>query len=147
MALSLPWSENFTVGHAVLDGQHQSLVGAINEICDAVQSKRNPRRLGKLLTVLRATTAEHIREENAVLWEIKSGTYEALPGKPDASRLSEAMAVPTFDEHIAEHERLLAHFDAITGGRVDTLCEALMAWFLDHAIKHDSRLRTIFQAM
>jgi hypothetical protein len=47
---------------------------------------------------------------------------------------------------MAEHATLMASFDTIASAPVETVCETLRAWFLDHAIKHDAPLKAIFQA-
>ena len=143
----LPWSDNFAVGHAGLDTQHYRLVELINDVGIAVRSDMNPERLSALLKVLRVAVEDHIRQEDSLLWEIKSGTYAPLKDRPRTTYFLEAMAGAAFDEHMAEHKTLLARFDAIVSAPVDTLCHALKAWFLDHAIKHDAQLKTLFQAM
>jgi hemerythrin len=143
----LPWSEAFAVGHAVLDAQHRRLVELINDVGAAVRSKMNPERLVELLKMLRVAVEEHIRQEDALLWELKSGTYEPMKDRLRTTYFLEAMAEAAFDEHMAEHKTLLTRFNAIVSAPVDTLCELLKAWFLDHAIKHDAHLRAIFQAM
>ena len=147
MSRFLPWSANYEVGHPELDAQHQGLVDLINDIDSAVASPENPRDIADLLTSLRAAAVEHIRSENAVLWEISSGTYQPLRERPRTPHFLKAMAEAAFDTHIAEHDALLAQLDAIIEGPVDGLREALKAWFVTHAIKHDSHLKTIFQAM
>jgi hemerythrin len=143
----LQWSEEFAVGHAGLDAQHRRLVEIVNDIEAAVHSKKKPERLADLLKVLRKATDEHIKQENALLWEIKSGTYGPLKDRPRTPHFLRAMAEAAFDEHTAEHATLLVHFDAICSAPVDELCEALRAWLVVHAIKCDSRLKAIFQAM
>ena len=147
MGQSLPWSANYAIGHAELDAQHRALVDLINDVDSAVSPVGNLGNLADLLRSLRAVAVEHIRSENAVLWEISSGTYQPLRDQPRTPHFLKAMAEAAFDTHIAEHDVLLAQLDAIIGGPVDALREALKAWFVDHAIKHDSHLKTIFQAM
>jgi hemerythrin len=123
------------------------LVDLINDIDSAVSSAGNQRNLAGLLQSLRAAAVEHIRSENAVLWEISSGTYQPPRDQPRTPHFLKAMAEAAFDAHIAEHDVLLGQLDAIIGGPVDALREALKAWFVDHAIKPDAHLKTIFQAM
>jgi len=143
----LPWSETFCVGHTGLDAQHRRLVELINDVGAAIHPKMNPEHLAALLRVLRVAVEEHIRQEDALLWELKSGTYEPMQNRPRTTYFLEAMAAAAFDEHMADHKTLLTRFNAIGSAPVDTLCELLKAWFLDHAIKHDAHLRAIFQAM
>lgn len=145
--LPLLWKESFSVGHADLDAQHRRMVEMINDIAAEVRSKKGPERLAVKLKMLRAEAEEHIRQENAVLWEIKSGTYEPLRGRSKSQRFLTAMADAAFDEHLREHAALLLRFNALGGAPVDKLIEMLKTWFVDHAITHDSHLKAIFQAM
>ena len=147
MGHPLPWSDNFAVGHTQLDAQHRRLVELINDIDAVVRFATNPDRLAALIELLRLSAREHFRQEGAILWEIKSGTYEPMKGQPRTSRFLEAMAETAFDEHILEHAAMLDRFEAIVVASADTLCEALKTWFIDHVIKQDSQLRAIFQAM
>jgi hemerythrin len=147
MGHPLPWSDHFAVGHPLLDAQHRRLVELINDVCAAVLSATNPDRLAPLIELLHLSAREHFRQEDAVMWEIKMGTYEPMKGRSRPSRLVEAMAEAAFDDHIAEHATMLTRFDAIVETSADTLCEALKAWFVDHVIMQDAHLKSIFQAM
>ncbi|HLJ20453.1 MAG TPA: hemerythrin family protein [Stellaceae bacterium] len=143
----LQWGENFTVGHAEIDAQHRRLVDLINDIEVATHAPESPERRVELLKTLREAAAEHMRQENVILWEIRSGSYAPLKGKGGTPYFLKAMAESAFDEHMAEHATLLAELDAISRAPDDALCEAIKSWFILHAIKHDSRLKAIFQAM
>jgi hemerythrin len=142
----ITWSESYAVGHKVLDADHRRLVELTNEVCDAIQTNASLEQIESLLHVLRAVAEEHIRQENGVLWEIRSGTYEPLKGRAQSPHLLKAMAAAAFDEHMTAHTTLMASFDALRTAPLDTLCETLRAWFLDHAIKYDAHLKAIFQA-
>lgn len=143
----LQWSEDFAIGHAELDAQHRHLVELINEIEAVVQTKQSPERLADLLKVLREAAAEHIRQENVLLWEIKVGAYAPLQDRDKTAYVLKAMAEAAFDEHMAEHATLLAGLDAVCSAPVDGLSEALKSWFIIHAINRDSRLKAILQPM
>jgi len=147
MARGLPWSENFAVGQAQLDAQHRRLVELINEIDRTIHCQKDLGKLPALLKTLREETEEHIRHENALLWEIKSGAFAPLQGRPQTPHYLKSLAEAAFDDHMAEHATLLARLDAIVLGPIQSLCDPLKAWFVDHAIKHDSHLKTIFQAL
>jgi hemerythrin len=144
--VQLPWNESFAVGDKVLDAQHRRLVELINQVTDAVHSSASGEQIASLLQVLCAVTEEHLRQENAVLWELRSGNYEPLKGRATTPHFLKAMAGAAFDEHIASHAGLMASFETIRSAPAETLCEKLRAWFLDHAIKHDAHLKAIFQA-
>jgi hemerythrin len=142
----LPWSESYAVGHEALDAEHRRLVELINEVAEAIGSRASPKQIAGALRELRAVAVEHLRQENAILWELKSGTYEPLKGRVHTPHFLKAMAAAAFDEHMAEHATLMASFDTIASDPLETVCETLRAWFLDHAIKHDAHLKAIFQA-
>lgn len=145
MDLSLPWRESFAVGHPVLDAEHQRMVVLINDVISAIGG--TPERIPDLLTRLRAATREHVQNENAILWELRSGTYTSLQGQPRSPPFLKAMAEAAFEEHMAEHDMWLGRIDNTHDLPHDTLSETLKSWFLEHAIKHDSKLKAIFQAM
>ncbi|HXP78236.1 MAG TPA: hemerythrin domain-containing protein [Stellaceae bacterium] len=145
MDLPLPWRESFAVGHPVLDAEHQRMVALINDVISAIE--KTPERIPDLLTKLRTATREHVQNENALLWELRSGTYAALQGRARTAPFLKAMAEAAFDEHMAEHDMWLGRIDDTHDLPPDTLAETLKSWFLDHAIKHDSKLKAIFQAM
>lgn len=122
------------------------MVVLINDVISAVG--KTPERIPDLLTRLRAATREHVQNENAILWELRSGTHTALQGRPRTAPVLKAMAEAAFEEeHMAEHNLWLGRIDNTHGLPLDTLSETLKSWFLDHAIKHDSKLKAIFQAM
>jgi len=146
-AQALAWSDSFAVGHDELDAQHRGLVDAINAVEAAVRQRQGPAPLSRALTALREAAAEHIRRENALLWEIGTGTHEALKGRARTPHFLKAMAEAAFEEHVAKHDELLARLDAILVGPAEALTEALKTWFVDHAIKHDLHLKAIFQAV
>jgi hemerythrin len=140
----LLWNESFTIGQPVLDAHHRQFVELINDIGTAVNLKGPPAPCTDLLNALRQVVREHAREEDAILWELRSGMYEPLRSRPQIPR---AMADAAFDVHFAEHKTMLDHFDVVVLAPFDTLCESLKAWFLDHVTRHESPLKAIFQAM
>jgi len=121
------------------------MVALINDVISAIE--KTPERIPDLLTKLRTATREHVQNENALLWELRSGTYAALQGRARTAPFLKAMAEAAFDEHMAEHDMWLGRIDDTHDLPPDTLAETLKSWFLDHAIKHDSKLKAIFQAM
>jgi hemerythrin len=143
---SLGWT-SFCVGHTDLDVEHRQLVEAINDIEAAVRGREDPQHVAELLTALRLAAVRHIERENALLWQIGAGTYEPLRGRAQTPHFLRAMAGAALDKHIAEHDTFLDRLDDVISGSPDTVGEALKTWFLDHAIKQDSHLKAIFQAM
>jgi len=140
-----PWRESFSIGHPGLDDEHRRMVALIDDIAAATDADADA--FADLLQRLREVTVEHFRHENALLWELRSGTYAALRNLQRTAPFVKAMAEAAFDEHMAEHASMLRQMEALKTLARDALCETLKTWFVDHAIKHDSHLKAIFQAM
>jgi len=145
MVEPLGWSDSFAVGHDAIDQQHRTLIQLINDV--AAGALANGNRIAPLLKTLGRAVREHFRTENAILWEIRMDAYEPLKKWPEARRVVAGMAGTLFDSHIVEHMTLLDRFEQIIRLPLDTIGEALKSWFVDHAIKQDAELKTIFQAM
>lgn len=145
---ALPWSDHFSVGHETIDAQHREIVEVINGIDDALRTQ-NESRFGQLLKGLRRAAEEHFRNENAILWQIKTGTFRRRSSKalPRAGIAQGLLTDPVFEQHSAEHVSLLARLDEIATGSTDSMIELLKAWFVDHAIAQDALLKAIFQAL
>ncbi len=139
--------DSFCVGHDELDAEHQQLVEMINDVEMAVRGRQDPQQVAELLTALRLAAVRHIERENALLWQIGAGTYEPIKGRAPTPHFLRAMAGAALDKHIAEHDSFLDRLDQVISGSLETVGEALKTWFLDHAIKQDSHLKAIFQAM
>jgi hemerythrin len=147
MAQTLRWSKSFAVGHEGLDSEHRHLVKLINEIGAVVRSKKNPEKLVDLVKVLHRVAVEHIRHENTILWQIQTGSYKPLQKQTQSKRFLRIMAKAAFDEHVAEHDALLARLATIVGGPASKLCDELKAWFVDHLYSYESDLKAIFQSV
>ncbi len=143
----LTWSDSFAVGHADLDSQHRALIDAINEVRAAVADTHDPDRLPRSLRALREKAWRHITGENALLRQIKSGAYAPLHAGLEAQRFLQPMAASALDQHLAQHDELLARLDEIIAGPPAELYDSLKSWFVDHAITHDLPLKAIFQAV
>ncbi|MGH7123383.1 MAG: bacteriohemerythrin, partial [Stellaceae bacterium] len=142
-----PWVDSFCLGHAELDAEHRQLVEMINDVETAIREGQDSQRVAELLTTLRVAAVRHLERENALLWQIGAGTYEPMKGRARTPHFLRAMAGAALDKHIAEHDAFLERLDHVIGGSPEDAGEALKAWFLDHAIKQDSHLKAIFQAM
>lgn len=144
MGEPLRWSDSFAVGHEAIDKGHRTLVQLINEISAAAA---NGHEVASLLKTLGGAVEDHLRTENSVLWELRGRTYEGMKHSAAAKRVVAGMATNVFDTHMAEHAALLGHFEEIKQTPLETLGDALKFWFINHAIKQDLHLKTIFQAM
>ena len=81
MSHPLTWTEHFAVGHETIDRQHRAIVDGINEIDEAIRAGADAERLAPLVQRLRLSTEEHFRHENAILWQIKTGTFRRKSSK------------------------------------------------------------------
>lgn len=148
MEAPLKWTEAFSVGHEELDEEHRRLMKAVNDICDAYRTRQSSNFVHSLLKALERETEKHLQHENAVMLEICADTEQPVSGK------IKAMTYRAIEEHIAEHERNQIRLRNImrvaspnSVSATSFLCMELRQWFLDHAVKYDSRLKTIFQAI
>jgi len=146
MLRPLAWNVGFAVGHPEIDAQHRHLIVLINEIVTAVEQKALE-NLPVLLGVLRSAASAHFQAETAALHALRSGTHPGVAGRPMTPRLSKALAELRIDEHQAQHALLLDRLGGFRTLPPHTLCERLKEWFVDHAIRQDSRLRPVFQAI
>ena len=142
MAYQLEWRDAFSVGHSDLDTEHQSLIARINDIC-SVQPVEN---IEDRLQALTLFVKDHFDHENAVLRKI-------IDGGPEIPASAKAVSADAILDHIYGHEIALARLRAIEQAIVESggderprHCEALQRWFIDHAIKHDAHLKSVFQA-
>ena len=144
----LSWSETFGVGHEALDNEHRRLIKAINDVCAACDGDGSRGALHALFAALERETVKHFAHENTVMNEIFAGRSRKLPGEV------KAMTGRAIKGHLAEHERNLADLRKIMrAAEADSGCDLaqtsaeLKRWFLDHAVKYDSQLKAIFQAL
>jgi hemerythrin len=155
MASPLAWRETFGVGHSELDAEHKRIIEAIGELWQAVDEEVTPDRTAERLNALMAIVEEHFRHENAVLHEMMA-TGNAPSSKRRRRQQShlKAMSATALNEHIKDHQTSLHRLTSIIRddrATADALAverrRELVAWFLDHAVKHDAHLKAIFQAM
>jgi len=147
MPRSLEWTDAYSVEHPVLDGEHRAIMLAIGRIAEAGD---NHTRLRPLLCDLKEKTAAHFAHENAILREIAAATSSARRSQRFIAAMSQAL----IDEHIAEHDIALTSLEfmirrtlADNSETVTAIGETLKHWFVNHAVKHDAHLKTLFQTI
>lgn len=143
----LAWSDAFSIGHDALDAEHRYLVEAINEIFAAFDADLPQPEIRSRLNALKVAITKHLRHESTVLERIKNGIYDDGQQRRPPPTFVKAMSAAAIEEHIAEHVDSLARVGALVADASHTSCLELKAWFVDHAIKHNSHLKSIFQAM
>ena len=140
----LLWGEKLAIGHPLLDTEHRRMLDLINDVITVVGFKGDP---AALLKVLQNVIVEHIEHENRILWQLQAGTHELLQKHPRMRKVLKMVARSQINDHMTEHRGFLARFNVIVSNGVDTLCDELKAWFLDHALSYDASLKAIFQAI
>jgi len=151
---SFIWSDLFAVGHDRLDREHRHLVELIGRFCAAAHAGESTARLTHHLDAIKIATRAHLRSENAVLRELKAKVGRPKADRRAAPRHLGAVTDAAIEVHIAEHRTMLKGLTAFAN-RLDGmsqadrpgLCADIKAWFLEHAVKHDAHLKTIFQAL
>jgi len=145
---SLKWTEAFSVGYDELDEDHRRLVKAVNDICGAYRAGHPAQFLHSLLEALERETEKHFKHENAVMLEIYNDAKRLMPDEV------KVMTDNAIKEHIAEHQQTLSRLRTITraaspdtADTASSLCMELQQWFIEHAVKYDSHLKAIFQAI
>lgn len=146
MVSPLAWNVGFAVGHPEIDAQHRHLVVLINEIIAAVEQEALE-TVPQMLSGLAHVAAEHFHAEMATLAELLSGTHESVKGRAKTRRLVKALADVRIEEHRARHGALIKRLNDLRALPPHVLCAHLKDWFVDHAIKQDSGLRAVFQAI
>ena len=135
----LEWKKTFAIGHWALDAEHKRLVDIINCVHDAEAAGGPPSNVHDLLKALHLATVEHFRHENSVIRDMVASYPQVGHGMLGES---------TVNEHCAEHAHSLIELEnmlhLIAADRKKGLANELRDWFVDHATKHDSQLKTLF---
>ncbi len=74
-ALLFPWSEAYSVKVGIIDTQHKKLVDLINELHQAMISRKGKEHLGTILSSLVKYTQAHFKAEEGIL---QSNQYPEL---------------------------------------------------------------------
>lgn len=149
MLQRLEWSEAFSVAQPALDAEHREIVDAIGQISEAADTS-DPARLRPLLCTLKEKATAHFAHEDAILREVLAFTASARGTQKFLAAMSEAL----IEDHLAGHANAAKILDEMirdtlreTSGQADALIQRLMHWFVNHAVKHDAHLKTLFQTM
>lgn len=147
MAQTFEWSDSYSVAHAALDAEHREIMLAIARIAEAGDDHVH---LRPLLCELKQKTAAHFAHESAILREIVASTSSARRSQRFLAALSQAL----IEEHLVEHDLAMATLESMIrrtlleeSSQSSFLAETLKEWFVNHAVKNDAHLRTLFQTI
>lgn len=117
MAL-IRWDSSLSVGINEIDGQHQKLIGMINDLNEEMRQGKGKEILGRLLTALVAYTGTHFRTEETYFDQFR---------------------YPETDSHKREHEAFVrkvvefkAGFEAGRLGLSLQIMDFLSHWLQNH---------------
>jgi hemerythrin len=149
MLQRLEWSDAFSVAQPALDAEHREIVDAITRIAETSDTS-DPAHLRALLCALKEKATSHFVHEDAILREVLAFTASARGTQKFLGAMSEAL----IEDHIGGHRNAAKILDDMIRDtlrekscQVDTLVHRLTHWFVNHAVKHDAHLKTLFQTM
>lgn len=122
MAEKLEWKDEYSVGVALIDAQHQMFVGIINELYDAITTKKEKEVLDNIFKQLVSYTQFHFQTEERYFDEFG---YEGAA------------------EHKAAHKALIDQVAELQNSKTDImddpfkLMDFLEDWLIDHIIGMD----------
>lgn len=147
MEQSFEWSDSYSVGHPVLDAEHREIMLAISRVAEAGDDQA---RLRPLLCDLRQKTADHFAHEDSILRRLAAATSTGRQSRKFLAAMIQAL----IDEHLAEHDVALTSLEfmirrilAEDWANHPPLGDTLTHWFVNHAVKHDAHLKTLFQTI
>ena len=121
----ITWSDQYSVGIAAIDSQHQKLVAFINGLHAAMLSGQGSTVLGKTLDGLVGYTVTHFAFEEKLLRD---------------------SAYPELEAHRAEHAKLISSVSKLQQGfRSGTVAmsrdvmQFLKGWLMDHIVGVDKK--------
>ena len=147
MLQPLEWTDSYSVAHPALDAEHRDIMCAIERIAAAGD---NHSRLRPLLCELKEKTSAHFAHESAILREIVAATSSSRHSQKFVAAMSQAL----IEEHLAEHDVALTSLEFMirrtlseNSQDLPAIGQTLTHWFVNHAVKHDSHLKTLFQTI
>ena len=124
------WTDDLSVGVAEIDAQHQTLLGMINELNDAMRERRTDQALGGILDGLRAYSHEHFENEERYFVKFR---YPHGRGHRRSHRAFIAK-VDEFQVAFAEGKSLLSL----------EVAKFLKDWYVNHIKRQDQAYSAFF---
>lgn len=122
---SIPWVDDISLGHEVLDRQHRTLVECVNRVIEILAGGRDPDALRREMDQLARLSAAHFEEEERLMDTLGAG---ALP------------------RHRESHIRLLGQLRTLSiqveNTGFSTAVQSIRDWLLEHIRGDDQELVT-----
>lgn len=129
MAL-IDWREEFKIGIASVDYEHEHLISVINALFERLSGKHSVEKVRRRLGEIHALIEAHFALEEKIMRDTRYDNYA---------------------QHKADHNRLLDEIRDIMGEASDRedagvhegLGERIEAWFMTHFRTHDARFHAL----
>jgi len=125
MANFLQWSEEISVGVEELDEQHKLLISLINDLHDAMQTRRSHEVMQEIMLRLTEYTRIHFAVEESLM---------------------RILAYPGYEEHKLQHEELIKTVidlaNKLKSGKANVsfaLMHFLKSWLTKHIMESDKQ--------
>jgi len=122
----IEWTQEYSIGHAAVDQEHESLIAQINQLYNQLNQPFNIETIETMLADLQDNISTHFALEELLMQEAGYAEYEA---------------------HRQDHERLLDeihdlkfHFEEDPESGKEILTNRLSDWFSQHFRGFDARL-------
>jgi hemerythrin-like metal-binding protein len=122
---AVAWSNQYSVGVARIDSEHQKLLAMLNDLQAAMMEGRGRAVIGKILDDLASYTVTHFANEEKLL---------------------QLYSYPDFDRHKAIHDKLVAQVNSLQqefrSGNATVSLEVLsflQNWLVDHIVGVDQK--------
>ncbi|WP_210397301.1 bacteriohemerythrin [Motiliproteus sediminis] len=132
MNFELTWSQEYEIGHPVIDQQHAKLFELYNMIAEAFSAGLGHEVVAPALRELVAYTRYHFAEEEALM---------------------ERLGCRHIITHRREHRRLITEVSALAADFADgqpvllyELLSLVKNWLSDHILSEDMKLRELMEA-
>lgn len=122
------WSEDWSVGIDVIDGEHSRILGLLDEISEIRSNRRDADQLSGIVASVSAYTAYHFRTEEAVLDAVD------YPAREDHKKLHENLKKKT-NQYLFQ---ILNDPQAIN---LDKFHDFLKRWWENHILREDMAYR------
>jgi hemerythrin len=126
---SISWKNEFSVGVAEMDQQHQKLLAMIARLVDEQHRLTDPKTIAELLTAMTDYAEEHFRAEEYLMAEY---------GYDHADR--------QVRQHQAFIDKTHEFMNASVGPNIlsSALLEFLNSWLINHILHEDMRYKAFF---
>jgi hemerythrin-like metal-binding protein len=127
---NIKWSEEFSVGVAVLDEQHQKIIGMINRLIEEASATVRSEIVSDILVGMTQYAEEHFRTEEALMSE------HDYPDLVEHRGQHKVYARETID---------LSHAAAIGMETVPhAMLDYLRYWWVEHILQEDIKYKAFF---